>query len=55
MRTWQNGYRPIECLRLVRRLPNGNLQAVPIDDALVRLDEDWDGFFQFEPADSRAA
>jgi hypothetical protein len=37
----------LERLRLVRRLPNGNLRAVPIEDALQRLDEDWDGFFRF--------
>lgn len=37
----------LERLRLVRRLPNGNLRAVAIEDALQRLDEDWDGFFQY--------
>jgi hypothetical protein len=39
-------------LGLIVSLPGERLQAVPISDALVRLDRAWDGVFRYSSADA---
>ena len=39
----------LERLRLVERTARDRFCAVPIDQALLRLDEDWDSYFNKEP------
>lgn len=37
-------------LDIVQTLPNGHLRAIPIAQALTRLDQAWDGFFEYHRA-----
>ena len=37
-------------LDIVQTLPNGYLRAIPIAQSLTRLDQAWDGFFEYHRA-----